>query len=429
MIRELTDKLLSRLLTDESKFFIVQDKVNDSVFIDDLDKSIFNSYKQQMLSKNKIDSVIIAEKTINPGEAIKRIDQLIKNVDYSTDFDTILYGVFKAVKQNKLKSLLGDLHKNIEDNVNHPDKTLTFLGDFINHFNDDNSLVLKSMNENVDDVFKIIEFHADGGELTGVPTGFIKLDGHTNGLQGGDLIIVAGETSQGKTSLALNIAYNSSESKNVYVFSLEMMSSQITARAISLESGVSSHHILTGHMTRYEIESLKKCSDGVRSRKIFIDDHATKIDRIISNIRMMKAINGVDLVIIDYLQLISSSLMANKEQQVADISRRLKNLAKELNIPIILISQLNRDKMKPFPVLSRLRDSGQIEEAADMVIFIYRASYYDIIEYDDGTPANGKAMIIIAKGRNTGTGRFYLDFNEQLTKFSDETDITEQIPF
>jgi len=126
------------------------------------------------------------------------------------------------------------------------------------------------------------------------------------------------------------------------------------------------------------------------------------------------------MVVIDYLQLISTTERASKEQQTAQIARRLKNLAKELNIPVILLSQLNRDKFSPFPKLSRLRDSGQIEEAADLVIFVYRPEYYGEELFKDGSPSEGRAQIIIAKGRNTGIGTFYVKFHKQITKFEDE---------
>ena len=420
MKQQLTNKLLSYLLTDESKYYAVQSMVTDDIFESSLDRSIFNAYKKQLLDGKKLDTVEIADGTTDPDIALRRIGNLIYEVDYSTDFASLVHGIFKSIKQDKLIKLIDDLPKVITENYNDPDKTLSYLSEFINHFNDNNDRVIKSMNENVDDVIKIVEHNFKDGGLTGIPTGFKQLNRLTNGLQGGDLIIVAGETSQGKTSFALNVASYASDYKNIYFFTMEMMPSQLTARLLAMDTGFNSNYILTGRMTKQEIETLSTESIGVRGKSILIDEKENNIDHIISNIRMMKTTNGIDMVVIDYLQLVHTTDHGNKEQRTADITRRLKNLAKELNMPIILISQLSRDRDKPFPRLSRLRDSGQIEEAADMVIFIYRPSFYGIEVFDNGDTTDGKAMIIVAKGRNTGTGSFKLGFNESLTKFTDD---------
>jgi replicative DNA helicase len=278
------------------------------------------------------------------------------------------------------------------------------------------------MRENVDDILKLVEFNkSSDGLLTGIDTGFKDLNRITNGLQGGDLIIVAAETSQGKTSFALNMAQKAGVENDVYLISCEMQAKQITSRMLSYDSEISSNHIQTGKLGNDETERLYHFAESVAANKLLINGNDNDIDKIIASIRVFHATKNIKMVVIDYLQLIATEDRGSKEQQTAKITRRLKNLAKEIDIPIILLSQLSRDKQNPFPRLSRLRDSGQIEEAADIVIFIWRPEMYNIEYFDfDNSPTAGRAEIIVAKGRNSGTGVFHTTFHKHLTKFSDE---------
>ena len=411
------EQLLGRLLIDSNTFFKTGSMITDHFFTDLLDKDIFNKYKDSLLNGNGIDVIKISSNCNDADNALLRIGYLISNVDYSLSLQSMLDNVFNKIKQQKIEVFKDDI---LQLDSTDPDKILTFINEFVTTFDDTGISIINSMAENVDEVLKIVEFNKTNSGLTGIDTGFSKLNRLTNGLQGGDLIIIAGETSQGKTSFALNIAQIAGRIEPVYFVTCEMMASQITARMLSYSSEIDGNQILTGRLNDFDTDVLMRYSPDVAVNKLLINGHDNDIDKIIASIRVYHATKRISMVVIDYLQLINTNDRANKEQQTAQITRRLKNLAKELNIPIILLSQLHRDKFNPFPKLSRLRDSGQIEEAADMVIFVYRPEYYGDELFKDGSPSEGRAQIIIAKGRNTGIGTFYVKFHKQITKFEDE---------
>jgi len=413
----LQEQLLGRLLIDSNTFFKTGSMITDYFFEDPLDKDIFNKYKVSLLNGERIDVIKISGNCDDSDNALLRIGYLISNVDYSLSIQSMLDNVFNKIKQQKVDIFKNEIYQ--LDSTD-PDKILTFINDFVSTFDDTGISVINSMADNVDEVLKIVEFNKSNAGLTGIDTGFNKLNRLTNGLQGGDLIVIAGETSQGKTSLALNIAQVAGRDNPVYFVSCEMMASQITARMLSYSSEINSNQILTGKLNDFDTGILLRHATDVSVNKLLINGHDNSIDKIIASIRVYHATKHINMVVIDYLQLISTTERASKEQQTAQIARRLKNLAKELNIPVILLSQLNRDKFSPFPKLSRLRDSGQIEEAADLVIFVYRPEYYGEELFKDGSPSEGRAQIIIAKGRNTGIGTFYVKFHKQITKFEDE---------
>lgn len=258
--------------------------------------------------------------------------------------------------------------------------------------------------------------------MTGTPTGFGRFDSRSGGLQKSDLIVIAGETSSGKSSLALSIAGNAAAAgSRIAVYSLEMTVRQLTARMISSKSGVPSNAILYAHLDRTGIESVNNGIAGIEDYKLFFDDRSTSnIDNILSSIRYMKARYGIDGAIVDYLQILNVNMKGtNKEQQMGDVARRLKNLAKELDVWIIALSQMNRDNNSSIPTLARLRDSGQIAEAADIVMLIHRpeirgGSYPDSFK---DVSTQGTAMIDVAKGRNVGIMKFICGFDAPTTTF------------
>ena len=413
------NQMLARLLKHPDLLIQTTTMVTTEYFSDKLNRQIFESLKTAYLNGFGADPLVVS-KSIHDKDALARILELTSKIDWSIKTDTLLNSVFTIIKKNKIQALTNQL--NAMENVE-PEQVITFLSGFIETFDTSGYVEIPTMIENVDKVLKIVEFNKKNIGLTGADTGFRTLNRITNGLQGGDLIIIAGETSQGKTSLALNIAQKVGETDPVYLVTCEMMPSQITARMLANVSEIGSNHILTGKLTEEETGQLKYHASKVAYNNMLINEKDNDIDKIIANIRMLSVTKGIKMVVIDYLQLIHSNERASKEQQTGTITRRLKNLAKELDIPIILLSQLNRDKQTPFPVLSRLRDSGQIEEAADLVIFIYRAEFYGLETFLDGTSSKDKALIVVAKGRNTGIGKFYVDFNKHLTKFSDELSI------
>jgi len=270
--------------------------------------------------------------------------------------------------------------------------------------------------------------------LSGIPSGFIKLDKLTSGWQDSDLVIIAARPGMGKTALTLSMARNIAVNQNIPVafFSLEMASVQLITRLISSETGLSSEKLRTGRLEKHEWEQLNVKVKGLEKAPLFIDDTPSlSIFDLRAKARRLKSQHDIKLVVVDYLQLMtagSSIKGGNREQEISTISRNLKALAKELEIPVIALSQLSRAVEtrggSKRPLLSDLRESGAIEQDADIVSFIYRPEYYKIEEWDDEerTPTEGQAEFIVAKHRNGGLDSIRLKFIGNLGKFDNLED-------
>lgn len=265
------------------------------------------------------------------------------------------------------------------------------------------------------------------GKLTGYPTGFSDYDRRSGGLQTSDLVIIAAESSQGKTSMAIKIAMNTG--CPIAFYSMEMKKEQIAARMLSIQTGVPANKILFSRLGEEKLYAIDKGISKMVEKPIYFDDKSTSnIDGILASIRRMKTKYDIKGVVVDYLQILNVNMKnGNKEQQMADVARRLKNIAKDLDIWVIALSQLNRDRDNPVPSMSRLRDSGQIAEAADVVMLIYRPEIYNN-KYPDpfqNAETKGTAMIDIAKGRNIGIMKFIVGFESQTTNFHE----LNEVPF
>ena len=267
--------------------------------------------------------------------------------------------------------------------------------------------------------------------LSGVSTGFEKLDKLTSGWQPSDLVIIAARPGMGKTALALSMARNISVQQKIPVafFSLEMSSVQLITRLISSETGLTSDKLRTGKLADHEWQQLNIKVSDLESSPLFIDDSPSlTIFELRAKARRLASSHGIKLIIIDYLQLMnigSSNKAGNREQEISTISRNLKALAKELDIPVIALSQLSRAVETrggtKRPILSDLRESGAIEQDADIVSFLYRPEYYGITEWDDEmkTPSEGQGEFIVAKHRNGALDSIKLKFIPNLGKFED----------
>jgi replicative DNA helicase len=258
------------------------------------------------------------------------------------------------------------------------------------------------------------------GEVVGVPTGFVDLDQLTGGFQRSDLIILAARPGVGKTSLSLGLAHAAAQhGKTVAIFSLEMPAEQLVQRLLSMETGIDSHRLRLGHINDEEWESISRAFGKLAELQIYIDDSpGIGIMELRSKCRRLQAERGLDFVEIDYLQLMSGSKRGdNRVQEVSEISRGLKGLARELNVPVLSMAQLSRSvesRSSHIPMLSDLRESGSIEQDADMVMFIYREELYD-----PETEKKGLAELHIAKHRNGPLGVVNLRFFEKTTRFAD----------
>lgn len=279
----------------------------------------------------------------------------------------------------------------------------------------------KTAYDYAEETYRRIKENMERKDISGTPTGFKAID-ERGGLQPTNLILIAAEPSQGKTALAGCISVNAARmGAKIAFYSLEMTGCQLMTRFASMESGVSSMRIRNEQLADGEFEKVNKALGDLSGLPIFFDDRSTSnIDTIIASIRSLKIKQGVDGAVIDYLQILSINQRYNNvEAELAEAARRLKNLAKELNIWIIALSQLNRDNQNPEPTVNRLRGSGQINEAADMTLLIYRPEAYDrnYPKPYENTDPRGTALIDVAKGRNIGTFKFIAGFDSETTKF------------
>jgi replicative DNA helicase len=281
-----------------------------------------------------------------------------------------------------------------------------------------------SMKEIVKSSFKTIESLYEKKEhITGVPSGFADIDDLTSGFQSSDLIIIAGRPSMGKTAFCLNVAQYASMQKQltVAVFSLEMAKEQLVMRMLCSEARIDAHRLRSGFLGQTDWPKLSTAAGRLADAAIYIDDTpALSSMEMRAKTRRLKADKGLDLVIVDYLQLMSGrSRGDNREQEISEISRSLKALAKELGVPVVALSQLNRgveSRMDKRPILADLRESGAIEQDADVIIFIYRDEVYNKESMEKGI-----AEIIVGKQRNGPVGTRKLTWLDKYTRFEDLT--------
>src|SRR3984893_1182009 len=270
-----------------------------------------------------------------------------------------------------------------------------------------------------DVVNRIDELYHSDGSMTGISTGFKKLDEMTSGLQPGDLIIIAGRPSMGKTTLAVNIAENAAlgSGKSAAIFSMEMSAESLTLRMISSLGRINQSNLRSGRLEEQDWPRIDSAMTQLGNAKIFIDETpALTPTEIRARARRSKRERGLDLIVVDYLQLMQvAGSKENRATEISEISRSLKALAKELKVPVIALSQLNRgveQRVEKKPVMSDLRESGALEQDADVILLIYREEVYD-----KNTTRKGIADIIIAKQRNGPTGDIQLTFLGEYTKF------------
>ena len=284
------------------------------------------------------------------------------------------------------------------------------------------SLLIKGALENIE----ILRNKEDG--LSGIPSGFTNLDRVTSGWQNSDLIIIAARPGMGKTALALTMARNIAidHSRAIGFFSLEMSSEQLVNRLIASEAELSSNKLRKGDLKDHEMVQLHQKIKYLSDAEIFIDDTpALTVFELRAKARRLVKNHNVSIILIDYLQLMQAgNNSGNREQEISTISRSLKSIAKELKIPVIALSQVNRGVEtrssvgSKRPILSDLRESGAIEQDADIVTFIYRPEYYKITEWENGDDCHGQAEIIIAKHRNGALKNIRVKFISEFARFS-----------
>lgn len=384
-------------------------------------REIFRGIRKIIDRGEKPDIILIRYETEIPVSAI---------VDLPMTLDVYPHArvIHEAAQKNKLISTLESLKP--DDSV---EQMIATINATIEKVLTNREEKIRTLKDATGDVIEIINDNIKG-VARGVKTGFTEFDRHTGGLHEGDLTIIAAASSQGKTSFALNIAKNvASHGAKVAFYSLEMNDVQLTSRIISSVSGLSSKEILYRSMSNEMIKEFDKGVGKIQDLEIYFDDRSTSsIETIIQSIRKMVFKFGISGVIIDYLQILSITNKTQTEEQfLGSVARRLKNLAKELNIWILALSQLNRKNAENAPSLADIRASGQIGEAADNVILIYRPELYSR-SYPApyaSTSTEGTALIDIAKGRNVGITKFILGFKPEQTLFYNLDELPENVPF
>lgn len=418
LIKAYEGHLISRLISDNGIYFKYADQINESLFFSTQAKELYKIFKDS-ISQNKVTDEALILSNTNDNVASYYIEVNI-NCDYNVPIQQLITELEEQSKHDALLSIASGVIQN-------KDKTAEELQRLISEgflqLSQGNGNQYRNINEIVEQVVLDIEIIRKGG-MTGVKTGFSDIDRHMKGLQNGDLIIIAGETSQGKTSLALNIAENAYliDQKRAAIISMEMTESQLAMRLICSMSETSRNDVIKGWATPDEFAKFEHYKNLLSESGIFIADPSSRnIDNIIALIRSAFIRFSLDFVIVDYLQLISGN-GRNREEEVGKVSRALKDIARELNKPVVVLSQLNRPQqgINKRPTLSRLRDSGQIEESADVVLFVYRPEEYGLQTFEDGNSCIGMAELIMAKGRNCGTMLTKVNFIKNITKFKDE---------
>ena len=463
--------LIGCILWDNRNYERVSDFVNENQFVDETNKVIFSTIKS-LLDRNILVSPITLKNylpednnNINKVNFLNQIKDSAPSTQNAYNYGKIIYDLY--VKRN----LVGIARNIINETSSNNDKLAENLIE-----NAENDLYNLSQTGNSERSFInfsnalqgavdiISEAYKRDGKIAGVPTGFKDLDNKLGGLHKSDLIIIAGRPSMGKTALGTNIAFNCAikyqeekdefENKKIIdggkvaFFSLEMSSEQLSTRILAEQTKISGDKMRKAELNKNDFNKIAKTSTKLENLNLIIDDNPVLTIPILrSRARRLKRLHDINLIIIDYLQLMSSSSNNKNDgrvQEISEITRGLKSIAKELNIPIIALSQLSRQveqREDKRPLLSDLRESGTIEQDSDVVMFIYRESYYlerlepirkseeDDLKYNERvsrwqqlTNDNyNKAEIIIAKQRHGPIGSIKMQFDANYTKFSDLT--------
>jgi len=432
---EMERALLCSSLIDPTAFARVADLVKETDFYDRRHVLIFEAMANLFNKASPIDALMVSEEL----ESDKNLEAAGGDVYLAELTNEIATGVnaehYAKVVRDKsaLRSLIQSATGVIIDAYEAPeaseiiDRTLAELFEIHSrgHVGGFQSMdtVLNMTHAYLD------KFHESSGELTGVGSGFPELDVYTSGFQPGDLVVIGARPSMGKTAFSLDLALNACLMHKVPVafFSLEMASMAIAMRLLASHARINLHKLRSGKLSDRDWGKLSGATGELSESKLFIDDTGTLgLMEIRARARQLKQQHDIGLIFIDYLQLMKPPKANSREQEIAQISRGLKGLARELNIPVIALSQLSRaveqrggDKR---PQLADLRDSGAIEQDADVVMFIYREKQYRDASDEDGEPVDNTAEIIIRKQRNGPTGTVKLTFISEFAKFESQAD-------
>ena len=424
---EAEQSVIGSMIIDKSAIAQVAEKLTEDDFYRDGHKIIYKAIFEMFKNDMAVDLVTLLE-------YLKSTDQLEKagGVTYITEVSSSVpttANLSSYIKIVEEKSILRRLIKAstaiIEDSYNKQGEVEGVLDLAEKKIFDIAEKRSTSDFESLSDVLErgfleIERLFNNKGQITGVPSGFTDLDAKTSGFQKGDMVLIAARPSMGKTTFALNIAENAAlrEGKSVVIFSLEMPKEQLAYKLLCSEANVDMLKLRTGNLDDKDWENIARATGPLSKAKIYIDDTAgVTVMEMRSKCRRLKMEYGIDLILIDYLQLMSGSSSENRQQEVSEISRSIKALAKEMECPVIALSQLSRapeQRADHRPMLSDLRESGSIEQDADVVMFLYRDEYYN-----KETEEKGIGECIIAKQRNGPVGTVKMAWIGAHSKFAD----------
>lgn len=434
---ELEESVLGALMLEKDALTEVIDVLKPESFYLEKHKVIYNAILTLFTNSEPVDLLTVTNQLRSSGElemagGAYYVTQLTSKVNSAANIEFHARIVSEmAIKRELIKissEILKDAYEDTTDVFELLDKTEQSLFEVSESNIRKNYIDMKSVMRQAIDELEVRKDHEDG--LTGVPSGFTALDRVTNGWQPSDLIIIAARPGMGKTAFTLSSLRNAAVDHDVPVafFSLEMGAVQLVNRLISAEAEIESGKLRKGNLEDHEWTQLHHRIRKLTNAPIFMDDTpGLSILELRAKCRRLKAQHDIQIIVIDYLQLMSGDTSAkksgNREQEIASISRALKSIAKELSVPVIALSQLSRAVESrggnKRPQLSDLRESGAIEQDADQVMFLYRPEYYDIQEFEDGSPAAGVGEVIIAKNRHGSTEDVRLRFIGKFTKFCD----------
>lgn len=433
---DLEEVVIGAMMIDRKGVDEVIEKLNPETFYKDTHRYIFEAIKTLFQSSEAVDLLTVSSQLKKDGRleivgGDYYLIQLTQKVSSSAHIEFHARIIIQKFIQRSLINISKDI---IEDAFDETKDVFEMLDEAESNLYDVTQGNIKESSKTAQDLVieakKRIEEISNQEGLSGVPSGYEKIDELTSGWQPSDLIIIAARPGMGKTALTLSMARNIAVGQNIPVafFSLEMSAVQLITRLISSETGLDSQTLRTGDLKDHEWEQLNVKVKNLEKAPLFIDDTPSlSIFDLRAKARRLSSQHGIKMIMIDYLQLMSGGekvkSSGNREQEISTISRNLKALAKELEVPVIALSQLSRAVETrggtKRPLLSDLRESGAIEQDADIVSFIYRPEYYDLETWDDEeqTPTDGQAEFIIAKHRNGGLDNIRLKFIGNLGRF------------
>jgi replicative DNA helicase len=423
---ELEQVVLGAMMLERNAVNDTIDILNEQSFYDPKHQYIFKAIRDLFASTNPVDLVTVTERLAKNGEltaagGVGYVSQLTNRVASSAHIQYHARIIAEKFIKRELIRVSSDILKDAFDDtvdvfdlLNKAETGLFQIGE------NNMTKQVNAMSSVVKDAIEEIEkARAAGDGVSGIPSGFIELDKITSGWQRSDMIVVAARPGMGKTAFVLSAARNTAveHGKGVAIFSLEMSSVQLVKRLIAGEAKIDSEKLRKGDLADHEFHQLHARIPKLTTAPIFIDDSpGLSIFDFRAKCRRLKAQHNIELVIIDYLQLMSGSGSENRATEISEISRSLKSLAKELQCPVVALSQLNRgleQRPNKRPIMSDLRESGAIEQDADVIMFIYRDEVY----HPDTTTDKGMAEIIIGKQRNGPIGTVRLSWQGPYTKF------------